>query len=211
MAKFCGNCGTPMEDNAKVCGNCGTPLEGGSSSIVKLKIEDPQKKEKFKKKIKTIFVISVLLVVGVVGINVITNFTGSKGLVHKIMAAYEKYDIDALIMLSSDIYYYDSEDYVEQYFENSIGTDLDSFEMSVGHSYKLSYEVNEIYELSERKLKDTMENIEYKYPDFDPEFIEKVVVADITVTAKQGSKTMNQKVKITMSKEDDTWRLLYIE
>ena len=150
MAKFCGNCGKPMEDHAKVCGNCGTPLEGGTSSKVKLKIEDSRKKEKFKKKIKTIFAISMLLVVCVVAVNVVINFTGNKGLVHKIMAAYEKYDIDALIMLSSDIYYYDSEDYVEQYFENSVGADLDSFEMSVGHSYKLSYEVNEIYELSER-------------------------------------------------------------
>ena len=51
MAKFCGNCGKPMEDHAKVCGNCGTPLEGGTSSKVKLKIEDSRKKEKFKKKI----------------------------------------------------------------------------------------------------------------------------------------------------------------
>ena len=50
MAKFCGNCGRPMEDNAKVCGNCGTPLEGGSSSTVKLKIEDPQKKRNSRKK-----------------------------------------------------------------------------------------------------------------------------------------------------------------
>ena len=211
MAKFCGNCGRPMEDNAKVCGNCGTPLGGGSSPTVKLKIEDPQKKEKFKKKIKRVITMVILLVAGAVAVIVGTNFTGSKGMVHKIMAAYKEYDIDTLIMLSSDIYYYDTEDYVEQYFENSIGMDLDSFEMSVGHSYKLSYEVNEIYELSERKLKDMMENIEYKYPDFDTEFIEKVVVADITVTAKQGSKTMDQKVKITMSKEDDTWRLLYIE
>lgn len=211
MAKFCGNCGRPMEDNAKVCGNCGTPLEEGAASKVKLEIDAPQKKEKFKKKIKIIFVISMLLVIGIVAVNVVTNFTGSKGLVHKIMTAYEEYDIDALIMLSSDIYYYDSEDYVEQYFENSVGIDLDSFEISVGHSYKLTYEVNEIYELSERKLKDMMENIRYKYPDFDTEFIEKVVVADITVTARQGSKTMEQNVKITMSKENDVWRLLYIE
>ena len=67
------------------------------------------------------------------------------------------------------------------------------------------------YSPAERKLKDMMENIEYKYPDFNIELIEKVVVADITVTAKQGSKTMDQKVKLIMSKENDAWRLLYIE
>lgn len=26
MARFCGNCGAPLEPNARVCGQCGTPI-----------------------------------------------------------------------------------------------------------------------------------------------------------------------------------------
>ena len=35
MAKFCGNCGTQLEDNAKICGKCGTPLDGVCKSQYK--------------------------------------------------------------------------------------------------------------------------------------------------------------------------------
>jgi len=28
MAKYCGNCGTQMDDSANVCPNCGTPANG---------------------------------------------------------------------------------------------------------------------------------------------------------------------------------------
>lgn len=45
MAKFCGNCGTQLEDNAKICGQCGTPLDGTSSKILDLKVVDPEKYE----------------------------------------------------------------------------------------------------------------------------------------------------------------------
>ena len=35
MAKFCANCGAPMEDGDAVCGQCGTPV----SNVVKEKKE----------------------------------------------------------------------------------------------------------------------------------------------------------------------------
>ncbi len=37
------------------------------------------------------------------------------------------------------------------------------------------------------------------------------MVSDITVTAKQGSKSVERDLNITMSKENGTWKLLYIE
>ena len=46
MAKFCGNCGTQLEDNAKICGKCGTPLDGASANIPGLKVTDPEKQNK---------------------------------------------------------------------------------------------------------------------------------------------------------------------
>lgn len=210
MAKFCGNCGAPLDDNAKVCGQCGTPVDDGTK-VPSVKIVDPEKKKKGKRIFKLAVALIVVVIVAVAAINVVSRFTGYNGLLRKVMAAYEGYDIDTLVSLSSDIYYYGEEDYVEYYFENIVGTSLDSFESAVGHSYQLSYEVNETYTMSERKEKETLEEIETAYPDFDADMIEKIVVSNLTVTAKQGDKSVEKELNITMSKEDGTWKLLYIE
>lgn len=211
MAKFCGNCGTQLEDNAKVCGNCGTPLDGASTNIPGLKVTDPEKQKKMKKTVKRVVGLVLFVAVAIIGFNVVSQFTGYNGLLRKVMTAYEKYDIDTLVSLSSDMYYYGEEDWVDYYFNYSVGNDLDSFEASVGHSYKLTYEINETYVMSDRKVDEMLSEIEYSYPDFDVSIIEKVVVADLTVTAKQGSKSVNQDMNIVMTKENGTWRLLYIE
>lgn len=211
MAKFCGNCGTQLEDNAKICGNCGTPLDGASSNIPGLKVIDPEKQKKVKKTVKRVFVLAILVAVAIVAFNIVSQFTGYNGLLRKVMTAYESYDIDTLVSLSSDMYYYGEEDWVEYYFEYNVGDALDSFESSVGHSYKLTYEVNETYVMSERKVDEMLSEIEYSYSDFDVSVIEEVVVADVTVTAKQGSKSVNRDMDIVMTKEDGTWRLLYIQ
>lgn len=211
MAKFCGNCGTQLEDNAKICGNCGTPLDGASTNIPGLKVIDPEKQKKVKKTVKRVFVLAILVAVAIIAFNIVSQFTGYNGLLRKVMTAYESYDIDTLVSLSSDMYYYGEEDWVEYYFEYSVGDTLDSFESSVGHSYKLTYEINETYVMSERKVDEMLSEIEYSYSDFDVSVIEEVVVADVTVTAKQGSKSVNRDMDIVMTKEDGTWRLLYIQ
>ncbi len=209
MARFCGNCGAQLDDDAKVCGQCGTPIDGNALG---LKIVDPEKKKKMMKKVKGVIALAIVVVIAVVVVKIISGFTGTNGLVRKIMVAYEKYDIDTIVSLSSDMYYYnDYEDYVDEYFEYAVGSNIDSFESSVGHSYKMSYEVDEIYDLSQRKQDEMLKSIEYAYPDFDVDIISKIAVADVTVTAKQGSKSVSRTVKITMSKEGNTWKLLYLE
>ena len=211
MAKFCGNCGTQLEDNAKICGQCGTPLDGASTKIPGLKVVDSEKQKKLKKMGKRIVALVALVIVAVIAFNVVAQYTGANGLLRKVMSAYKEYDIDTLISLSSDMYFYGEEDWVEYYFEYNVGDDLDSFESSVGHSYKLTYEVNEIYTVSDRKLDDMLDQIEYTYADFDIGVIEKIVITDLTVTAKQGSKSVSRDMNIVMSKENGSWRLLYIE
>lgn len=210
MARFCGNCGAQIDENAKVCGQCGTPVED-STKTPPVKIIDPEKKKKNKKIFKIVIALALVVAASIAVINVASHFTGYNGLLRKVMAAYEEYDIDTLASLSSDIYYYGEDDYVESYFENSIGSVLDSFESSVGHSYQFFYEVNETYIMSERKAKEALDGIEYAYPDFDVSIIEKMVVSDITVIAKQGNESIEKELNITMSKENGTWKLLYIE
>ena len=211
MAKFCGNCGARLEDDAKICGKGGTSVEGVTTSIPGLKVTDPEKQKKVKKTFKLVAGLMVLLIVAGIAFNVVSQYTGYNGLLRKVMAAYEKYDIDTLISLSSNMYYYGDEDSVEYYFESKVGENLDSFEASVGHNYKLSYKVNETYAMSERKENDLLDDIENAYMDFDISKIKKVVVADLTLTAKQGNKSTNRDMNIVMTKENGSWRLLYIE
>ena len=215
MAKFCGNCGTQLDDSAKVCGTCGTPLNGASPNIPGIKVVDPEKKKEMQKKVKKIIKLCVgvvaLVLVVIIAYNLITAYTGYNGFLRKAMAAYEDYDIDALVSMSSDMYYYGSEDYAEVYFEGTVGYVLDSLESSVGHNYKLSYEVNETYSLSNRNFESMLDEISWIFTEFDTSVIEDIVVAEITVTAQQGSKSVNRDLKVTMSKEDGTWKLLYID
>lgn len=212
MSKFCGNCGAKMEDDARVCGRCGTPVDGKGVKISGLRYQDPEKKKKIVKGVKIVAILAVVAIVIAAGLNIASNFIGNKGLVRKVMAACKDYDIDKLVSLSSDVYYYDdNEDYTEQYFENGVGVYLDDFELSVGHSYKFSYKVEEIYNLSDRKKDELLETLEYSYPEFDIDSIKKVAVADVTVTAKQDGKSKSRNLKITMTKEGKKWKLLYFQ
>lgn len=199
-----------MDDDAKVCGQCGTPVDG-SITTSHVKIVNPEKQKKFKKIFKLVVALALVAAVGVSAFNVVSKFTGYNGLIRKVMTAYEEYDIDTLVALSSDIYYYGEENYVEDYFENVVGTTLDFFESSVGHSYQVSFDVKETYTVSERRANEILGGIEYSYPDFDVSIIKEFVVSDITVTAKQGSKLVDRDINVTMSKENGSWKLLYIE
>lgn len=216
MSKFCGNCGAMWDDDAKICGECGLPLDGVSANTAKLKLPNPERKKKIKKIITLFVVLAILAVVAVVSIKVVKQYTGYNGLLRKVMAAYEDCDVDSLLYMSSDMYSTfdlndpNNADWAERYFENRIDTYITPFESSVGHSFKLSYEVKEAYEVSERKENEMINEIELLHPDFDTYVIEKIVIADLTMTAKQGKKSVHQDVDIVMTKEDGTWRLLYI-
>lgn len=210
MAKFCGNCGTQLDDNVKVCGQCGTPVET-LSAIPSVKIDDPEKQKKAKKMFKLICSLVAIIAVAIVAINIVFNFTGCKGLLRKVMNAYENYDIDKLVSLSSDMYYYGEEDWVEYYFEYSLGEDLDYFEAYVGHDYKLRYDVQDIYTLPERKLSSILDTVEASFPDYDVSSISQVKIADIEVTAKKGTSSTSIAVQVTMVKEHGSWKLLYID
>lgn len=207
MAKFCGYCGAEMDDSAKVCGKCGTPFEGKSHGFSNVKA----KGSKESKKTKKVMIGIVLIAIVVVASNTIPSFIGTKGLIRKAMAAYEDYDIDALVSMSSNMYFYGHEDSVEYYFEYNIGEDLDTYEEQVGHNYKLSYKIDDVYTPSERKMNEMLDRISSIYSSFDIDTIQKIAIADLTVTAKNSSKSVKSNLQITMSKEKGKWKLLYIE
>lgn len=167
--------------------------------------------EKFKKKAKILLIITAILIVALIALNIISAFTGYRGLLRKVTNAYEEYDIDTLVYLSSDVYYYGAEDYVDSYFESRVGSGLDTFEASVGHDFSLSFETTDSYNLSKRKKEGVLDALEAAYPDFDTDAIKQVRVAEVMVTAKQGKRSLNRNLTITMTKENGEWKLLYIE
>lgn len=210
MAGFCGNCGAKLDEGQKVCGQCGTPVEGVMKTPV-IRIDDPEKKKKNKRRLKAVTAIIAVVLIGIIAVNVVLKFTGYNGLLRKVMKAYETYDIETLVSLSSDIYYYGGESYGEDYFENIVGETLEFFETSVGHNYKISYEINEIYKMSNHSINATLDQIEYTFSNFDISTIEEIVVCDLNITAKQDGKSQNKALSIFMSKEDGKWKLLYIQ
>lgn len=214
MAKFCGHCGAQLDENARVCGYCGTPVNGVPKKIKGINVENHIQKErnrKIKRTAKIITFLAVLLMIAVVVVKVVTRFTGYNAVIRKTMKAYKSYDIEELVTISSDLYYYGSEDEVDYYFKNVVGNDLDYFETNVGHNYKLSYKIKDTYELSERKLDILREDIKYQYNNFDGNKIEKAVTAEVLISAanKENVETLNKNIVIT--KENGSWKLLYIE
>lgn len=208
-ARFCGNCGAKLDDRSSVCGRCGTPVKKLMTTIPGGMVVDPVKRKKVKRR-KLVLVLLVVIVVVIAAVNIVPNYVGYNGLLRKVMDAYADYDIDTLVSLSSDVYYYDEQDKVEAYFADTVGADLDLFETAVGHSYKLSYEVEEVYDMSNRKQYELMNELESTFPDFDPDLIENVVIADLTVIVTQGKKSINKNIGITITKENGELKLLYI-
>lgn len=213
MAKFCGNCGAKLDDSAKVCGNCGIHLENNkitNASIPGVSYVDPEQKAKMRKKIKLFAVLAVGIIIAIITINIVSGFVGYKGAVRKIMNAYEEYDLNTIVSMSSDFYYFmDDESYAEDYFADIISDDLDNFEEQVGHKYKLNYEITDTYEMSEHKYEDLLDTLSY-FGDFDADIITKVMIVEIEVTAKDGKDSMTMELQLTLTKEDGSWKLLYM-
>lgn len=212
MAKYCGNCGAKLEDSDKICGQCGMLVNNESVNLSGVKnLDKVERRKKKKKNLRWTVFFVVLIAISAIVVSLIWQFTGYNGLLRKVMNAYERYDIDTLILLSSDLYYYGDENFAETYYENRVGADLDLFEQSVGYNYKISYKINDVYDLPERRLNEILDMLESSNIDYDVAQIERIAVSDITVTAEQGDKSIVQDINIFLTKEDGTWKLLAIE
>lgn len=214
MAKFCGHCGTKLDDSAKICGNCGRPLGDAAGKIPGVDYassqEKAQKKQKSKKTVKLVLVIAALVLVAAAVISLVGNFTGYNGLTRKVMSAYKSYNIEKLVDLSSGVYDYSAEEYARVYFENMVGYALDSFENELGHDYKISYEIVDTYKMNKRSRETLEDELTMIYPDYDDHLVDSVAVAVVEVTAKRGGNTAYRSLEIIMTKEGGSWKLLYI-
>lgn len=209
MAKFCGNCGTELPDDARICGQCGAPVDGAPKTAGTTYV-DPEKKKKTQKRIAIAAGAVAAIVLLIVVIRLIVGSSGPKGMVKKVMKAYEKCDIEALVDMSSDVYLEMGDDYAEDHFDSRVNSDLDYLEDEVGVNYELKYEIVDSYELKERDFKKLVNNFENYYRDYDVDAISAVYAAEIEVTAVKGKRDETIDRVVTLIKERGKWRLLDI-
>lgn len=214
MARFCGNCGSQVDDDAKVCGQCGKPLNLQNNNRVGQNLE---KTDTIKKLVKWAVALIAIIAIIIVSINTISQFTGVRGVARKVIIAINNYDIDKLTSLSSNIFFYNEDkdayavDQYENYLKNISASILNEFDDSVGADYKFSYKMEEISKPREYKREEIIENLEDDYPNFDINSIKQFTEVKVTLTAKKGKKALTQRLTFLMSKEDGKWKLLSIE
>lgn len=203
MAKFCGNCGTQLDDDARVCGCCGTPVDGEK---VKTKTINPG----IKKKIKTIGILSlmgiVVLIAGIITFNTISYMNGYEKPIKEFVSAMSDFDIDKLLTVSSEIGMTDDSMYdIDEKLSSVISSVLDNYELSVGYDVKLDCKVTESYILPERKYLEFINYIEEMYY-YDTSYINDIVYAKVDIIAKgvDGEKTFSDQ-NVYVIKEDGKW------
>lgn len=211
MAKFCANCGSQMDDEDKVCGQCGTPVAGAE---IKSAVGASNTKSKGNNNIVKIIVgIIVAIVVIVVAANIAGNFTGYKGTINKMVKALQNNDVATLEMLASSIseetygaWYGDD---LDEYYEEAISNVLDKYEDKVGTIKKISYEITNENELSDRRMDELEDNLVDKY-NMDTSEIKKVVKVDLKLTVKGTKKSSTYNVSnFYLIKENGGWKIFY--
>lgn len=216
MAKFCGNCGTQLEDEAKVCGNCGMPVGGSADKkasyekIPGVGETKPKNKKKIAGIIVAIIVVAVLIAGVVFAIKVIPMYTGYNGTIHKIVKAYESYDMKTLSSLTSNVAVCVDEALgFDVNYGDSVSDRLDMYENRVGHDLKITYTIDDAYEYSERKF-DKFTSLISEYYDYDASGIEKIMGIELTLTV-EGSKDKAQYTvnDMLLIKENGEWKAYY--
>ncbi len=207
MANFCGNCGNKLSISDNVCGNCGHNINKKNSNLDN-KIVNISKKYNIGK----IFIkFVVVIVICVVVFNIFIYFTGYKSIVRKSAKAFETYNLDSLVSMSSEVYSSLSDEEMENMVEGYIRNDVDYFEGEFGIDYKISYEILENITLSKRQMEEGLEDFYYRY-DYEGEGIDKVIGIGLrlTATGKKNGETLSTETSVIVSKEGRRWRLISI-
>ncbi len=206
MAKFCGNCGAELPDDAKICGQCGAPLDSSAKTPGATYV-DPEKQKKLKQLIVIAAGAVAAIILLVVVINLIGGASGPKGMVKKVMKAYEKGDTDTLVEMSSDIYLEMGDDAAEYTFDNVIDSDMYAFEDKLGGNYDIKYKIVDSYDMKERNFNNMVESFEEDYEDYDVDSLKKVHVVDVEITAYKDKKEKTVERSIYLFKEGGKWKL----
>lgn len=218
MSKYCGNCGSQLDDDALVCGYCGATLENSpNSAIPSFRISginemDEMKKAKIKNySIKCGISIAVLLVI-IIAINIIISSTGINGAVKKMINAFEDCDTTKLASMTSSLAYYDADvDEIEKNIEKNVEYTYEDYEDRAGDKLKFDYEIVKKEKISDRKRDRVLEYYENRYDDFDASAIGDIYNVNVKITAKGSKRKLQSKTirNIYFIKENGEWKILY--
>lgn len=216
MSKFCGNCGAQLDDSAKVCGYCGVALSNeqvntNATPIPGIVSEaDKEKAAKTKKFIKLGAIAIVAIIVLSVGFNIISSFTGYKGVVRKVVNAFEDYDMNTLCSYASSLSYYgDDIEYSEEVFEERVSSKLDYYEEELGHGLKISFEIIDSYKLDDRNRDDLLDELEDSGAYVGKIDTIRMVEMQLTIKGSRSTSTYTTD-DLMLVKENGKWKVLYL-
>ena len=197
MAKFCGNCGTMLDEKTMKCPNCGTPTGVDPTS-------------KLVGKIVTFSLIGiVVLIAAIVGIKIASTALGYKGLVNKFEKAYTNYDYEAIVDMYSiaELYEYEfNEEALENNVKYKIQNTLSSFDSRVGHSYKLKYKIQEAYDMPKYRVEAFKSSHSY-FNKVDNNIITKAKIVKLEVTAVGKEMSVSRNMELIVTKEKGKWKI----
>lgn len=212
MAKFCANCGAPMEDGDVVCGQCGTPV----SNVVKDKKEQKATGEGGNNKKLGIAVavgcaVVVIAVIAVIA-NVIGGGSGYKSTLNTMVKAIKNNDSTTIVSISSSISedIYKSKDY-DKMIDRFLDNKLDSYEDRIdGEVKKITYEIKDKSEVTDRKLEKYKDKLSDDY-NVDTNGITKMIKIDkLKLTVKGRKKSSSDSIEgLYLIKENGKWTIFF--
>ena len=212
MAKFCANCGAPMEDGDVVCGQCGTPV----SNVVKDKKEQKATGEGGNNKKLGIAVavgcaVVVIAVIAVIA-NIIGGGSGYKSTLNTMVKAIKNNDSTTIVSISSSISedIYKSKDY-DKMIDRFLDNKLDSYEDRIdGEVKKITYEIKDKSEVTDRKLEKYKDKLSDDY-NVDTNGITKMIKIDkLKLTVKGRKKSSSDSIDdLYLIKEDGKWTIFF--
>ena len=223
MSKFCGNCGTELQDGAVFCASCGqsvsetpvapvAPVASATPVAPVVPENTPANAPKDKKKFLIPAIIAaVVAVIVVVLIFVFTGGSEPEDAVENYIDAYYNGDYDAYVDIYPDeIWEYrekeydspmmDEDEYEEEYKEDM----LVELEEEVGKNPRVSYEIIDKEELDEDELDEIRDNLNESY-NLDKDDITAAYELEVKLTLKGDDGEDIQEGTLTVYEYDGDW------
>lgn len=227
MARFCGNCGTMVSEDARVCGNCGkhltipavenpgmegyrNPAQNGYEAPAPGGFGAPKPPMDLKKMLIPVIGAVVALIVIVTGISIANKYTGTNAIIRQFEKCVEtgengekllKYYPDYII---EDEYFDEAEEKedLKEHFERV----KDNNEGYFG-DHKVSYKIIRSKKMSEEELIEYQDDAEYENENYDIRRIKKGKIVKVRFTIKGEYDTENEIVEMKFIKDGFQWKL----
>ena len=226
MAKFCSNCGAPLNESSKVCGNCGKPNPGyvapagapagtpdGAPKIPNpgnVNLGGAVSADKIKQMLPKIIAAVVAIIVVIVAVSTCANNTGYKGTAKSYIKALVAENEDKAAKLFSKIMMEDmdiDEKDMADSLESTFKSRMESVEDRVGKKVKVrKIEFTDIDKYDKDDLEDFIDELDDNDVD-DADKIKGVVEIEALVNLKGSKKDRDYEMNFLMVKESGKWKI----